>query len=306
MLQVKVAITIYVENSFLRKKILKLLKQLIAAKKISPPDWLSDNMLYANVHGSELYGCNIDSSDKDIYGVCLPPKSTLFPHTTGWINGFTAPESFEQWQQHHVDQYDFQVFNITKFLRLALDGNPSVTECLFAPQDCVLHRTASFQLILDAKQEFLTLKSVPRFRGYMLSQLHKIKTKVPEGKRLESFNKWGYDLKFASHTIRLGYYCEQILQDRWIDLRRDAEMIKRIKLGQLSLLEVENLAQTILKRIEKKLVSTTLPTKPNEQKIKQLLINIIECHYGSIGGLIKISESEDAKKLAEIRSILWK
>lgn len=110
----------------------------------------------------------------------LPPLSILFPHTIGWIQGFENPINFEQWQQHHVDQYDFSITNITKFLMLALQGNPNITECLFAPQDCVLHKTESFQLILDIKQEFLTQRSIPRYRGYMCSQLSKMKTKTPD------------------------------------------------------------------------------------------------------------------------------
>lgn len=288
---------------------MKLLKQLIKDKKVSPPSWLSDNMLYANVHGSQMYGCSLNSSDQDIYGVVLPPLSILFPHTAGWIQGFESPISFEVWQQHHVDGgYDFSVHNITKFLHLAMQGNPNITECLFAPQDCILHKTTSFQLILDIKQEFLTQRSIPRYRGYMVSQLHKMKTKTPDvgSTRLANFEKYGYDVKFASHLIRLGLFCEQILKNRWLDLRQDAELLKSIKRGELKLREVEDLAQSIISRLEKLQLNTTLPIEVNKEKVKRTLINVIESHYGSIDKLVKLEESEADKKLALIRDILWK
>lgn len=287
---------------------MKLLKKLIKEKKISPPAWLSDNMLYANIHGSQMYGCNLSSSDQDIYGVVLPPLSILFPHTAGWIQGFESPQNFEQWQQHHVDEYDFQVINITKFLMLAMQGNPNITECLFANQDCILHKTESFQLILDIKQEFLTQRTIPRYRGYMVSQLHKMKTKSPDAgsTRLANFEKYGYDVKFASHLIRLGLFCEQILKYRWIELRQDAELLKSIKRGEFTLQEIEEMGQSIITRLEKLQLEMKLPIDVNKQKIKAALIKVIESHYGSIDKLVKLEESEADKKLAAIRDIIWR
>jgi len=279
---------------------LKELKKMEASKKISPPPWLLDNLLYLNIHGSELYGCNLNSSDKDVYGICIPPKSVVFPHTAGYINGFDHIPNFENWQQHHVDNYDFQVFGITRFLRLALDGNPNVTECLFAPQDCVLHRSELIQPILDNRHAFLSKKSVPKFRGYMLSQLTKMRSQTRTGKRQEVVEQHGYDLKFASHTIRLGYYCEQILQDGDLNLRRDKEVLKAIKRGEFTLDAVLSLAHSIIERIEKLLVSSTIPDKPDEPLIKQLLIDLLERHYAH-----KVESPNAANvKLEQIRAIL--
>ena len=279
---------------------LKLLKKLELEKKISPPSWLIDNTLYLNVHGSELYGCNLGTSDKDIYGVCLPPKHIVFPHTAGYINGFDPVPNFENWLQHHVDIYDFQIFNITRFLRLALDGNPNVTECLFAPQDCILHRSELFQPILDLKEEFLSKKSVPRFRGYMLSQLTKMKSIERVGKRKEVVEKYGYDLKFASHVVRLGYYCEQILTNRYIDLRRDKEILKAIKTGRFTLKEVEDLAQSIILNIDKLLINSKIPDKPNEEKVRDCLLSILKQHYS-----VEVeSKGRAERKLDAIRKII--
>lgn len=282
---------------------MKLLKQL----KTSAPEWLADNMLFANIHGSEMYGCSTDTSDKDIYGICLPPKHYLFPHLDGWINGFSPPATFEQWQQHHITDnsttYDISVHSITHFLRLALGGNPGLTECLFAPQDCILHKTTSFDLILDIKQEFLTKKSVPRFRGYMVSQFHKVKSKKAEGKRVALVEKFGYDVKFASHCVRLGLFCEQILNDRWLDIRRDREILKSIRRGDFTLVQLEEMVQQIINRLDKALLNTSLPDKPNVAKVYETLVNVIEHHYGSIAQLVYIKSQADLK-LEEIRKIV--
>lgn len=289
---------------------MKLLRRLKKEKAITPPPWLIDNLAYCNIHGSELYGCATDTSDKDIYGICLPPKSYLFPHIDGYIAGFGSSPSFESWIQHHIKDssskktYDFQIFNITKFLMLALQGNPNVIECLWASPDCILFQTEGFQPILDNKKEFLTKQCIPRYRGYAYSQFHKLKNKEPEGKRKENFDKFGYCPKFTYHLFRLMTYAEQILENRYLDLRRDRELFKSVKRGDLSLQDIENWFSNAKTRLDKLEEKSTLPLKPNVPKIKDLLINLIENHYGSIDSYIQKSDSEAKKKLEDIKQIL--
>jgi predicted nucleotidyltransferase len=53
--------------------------------------------------GSQAYGVNTDTSDLDIYGVCIPPKEMIFPHLAGEIPGFGQQiQRFEMWQEHKV------------------------------------------------------------------------------------------------------------------------------------------------------------------------------------------------------------
>jgi uncharacterized protein len=65
-----------------------LLQKLYKEKLITPPKWLPDNTCYMVVMGSHAYGVNSSDSDFDIYGVCIPPKDLVFPHTAGEIPGF--------------------------------------------------------------------------------------------------------------------------------------------------------------------------------------------------------------------------
>lgn len=76
------------------------LKKLSRRKVIQPPSWLPDNTHYLCVMGSVAYGVSTDTSDMDIYGWCIPPKSYIFPHTAGYIGGFDEIPKFDQWQQH--------------------------------------------------------------------------------------------------------------------------------------------------------------------------------------------------------------
>ena len=65
-----------------------IVRHLAERDLIHPPRWLSPNICYETVMGSQAYGVSTDSSDFDVYGFCVPPKSLVFPHLAGEIPGF--------------------------------------------------------------------------------------------------------------------------------------------------------------------------------------------------------------------------
>src|SRR5687768_11995890 len=113
---------------------IETLKRLEREKLITPPDWLLPNTVYLTVMGSQAYGVSSDSSDLDVYGFCIPPITDVFPHTAGLIHGFDEPNSFEQYQQHHIHDkdalagkgrvLDISVYGIVNYFKLCLGGNP--------------------------------------------------------------------------------------------------------------------------------------------------------------------------------------
>lgn len=256
---------------------MQLIKDLISKKKISPPDWLVDNILFAVKHGSHLYGNNTENSDVDIYGVCMPPREFLFPHEAGWINGFGQPPSFEVWTQHHIDQYDFNIFGLPRFFHLLIGGNLNIVECLFAPTDCVLYTTPIFQKVLCNRHLFLSKRVVPKYCGYLKSQLHAANRNFT-GNRKTIAEKFGYDTKFMSHAVRLGLNCEQLL-DGDLDLRRDKDLIRDVRLGKFSFSEMQDFVLNSVKRIAEKLPDSTIPDDIDREAVKNLLNELITIYY---------------------------
>jgi uncharacterized protein len=71
--------------------------RLVQAKLISPPPFLLSNLHFETMMGSVAYGVSSDTSDVDIYGFCVPPKTYIFPHLAGDIDGFGRQKKrFEQ------------------------------------------------------------------------------------------------------------------------------------------------------------------------------------------------------------------
>jgi hypothetical protein len=112
--------------------------------------------------------------------------------------------------------------------------------------------------------------------------LHKARTKNPEGKRKELIEKYGYDVKFLSHTIRLLNQAEQILMEGDLDLERNREQIKSVRRGEWTLEQVQNYFDTKERYLEELYVKSTLQHSPDEGKIKELLLHCLELHFGSL------------------------
>jgi len=275
-----------------------ILTHLKQKEVISPPDWLPQNTVYLTIMGSEAYGTNLDTSDCDYYGVCIPPRRYIFPHIEGYIEGFsTNIPSFDQWLQHHIKdpdgkekEYDFQVFNIVKYFRLLMDNNPNVLDSLFTDRVCVHHTTSVGNLIRENRHIFLHKGSYYKFIGYAHSQLNKMSSSERTGKRKEVFDKYGFDLKFAMNLVRLALECEQILTLHDLDLRRDREYLKSIRRGDIKEQEIRDWFSSKEKFLEKCYQESTLPYGPDENKIRELLLKCLEHHYGSLAKAITVPD----------------
>lgn len=272
-------------------------QQLTQKNLIRPPGFLPQNVMYETIMGSYAYGVANDHSDRDIYGFCIPPKSDVFPHLAGEIAGFGTPrKQFTQFQQHHVNdpsaaggsgiQYDLSIYGIVKYFALCMENNPNLIDSLFTPQDCVLHITNIGSLVRENRKQFLHKGVWPKFKGYAYAQLHKMKTKEPIGQRKAIREEFGFDVKFAYHTVRLLLECEQILLEGDIDLRRDREQLKSIRRGDLSEDEIKAWASDKEKQLERLYLECSLPNAPDQASIKNLLLNCLEEHYGSLENCI--------------------
>lgn len=255
----------------------------------TPPPYVVDNIQYECVMGSVAYGTANDDSDQDIYGFCIPNKSILFPHTVGYIKGFgKAPPSFDQYIKHHINrqsngrEYDVTVYNIVKYFHLCMDNNPNMLDSLFVPRRCILHQTNVGNIVRESRKKFLHKGSWHKHKGYAFSQLHKMRGQKRSGKRLEIFNTYGYDLKFAMHCVRLLLQAEMILTEHDLDLERNREQLKSIRRGEWTEQEIMDWASKKEKALEEVYANSDLPWGPNEEEIKGILINCLEEHYGSL------------------------
>jgi hypothetical protein len=261
----------------------------------------------------------VDVSDYDLIGYCVPPKDMVFPHLAGQIDGFgRQKQKFICYQKHHIRDpqalggkgrsYDINIYNIVHYFHLCMENNPNMVASLFLPTECILHTSIVGNMVREKRHIFLHKGCFHRFKGYAYSQLSKMETKSPEEgtQRAALVEEFGYDTKFAYHLVRLLYECEQILTTGDLDLRRNSEELKSIRRGEWTAEQVRTFfaeKERALERIYEE--CTILPWGPREDEIKQLLLDCLETHYGSLEGCI-VTNQTPILVLREIADIIYR
>lgn len=293
-----------------------LLASLKDKNLIHPPDWLVSNTMYLTKMGSHAYGVHEDSSDLDIYGFTIPTKSILFPHLDGFVPNFgTRPQSFDQWQEHHVlditankgkgQEYDFSIYSIVRYFDLLMQNNPNIIDSLFVRTEDIIHITSCGTLLRDNRKMFLHKGCWHKFKGYSFAQFKKIKdlNRTKSSKRHELIERHGFDSKFGWHLVRLLLECEQILTEHDLDLKRNSEILKSVRRGEWTLPQLESWFFEKEKALETVYNESKLPWGPNESKIKRLLLDCLEHHFGSLEKAIAI-QTDEAEILRKIKELV--
>ena len=286
---------------------------------ITPPSWLPCNIMFEGIQGSNAYGVAVDTSDFDIIGYCIPPKDIVFPHLAGRIHGFgRQQQEFNTYQKHHIfdqyaqggkgRQYDLNIYNIVHYFHLCMEGNPNMVASLFLPAECVLHTTTVGNMVREKRHLFLHKGCFHKFKGYAFSQLSKMETKSPQpgSNRAATVEKYHYDVKFAYHLVRLLHEVEQILATGDLDLRRNSDELKSIRRGEWTAQQVRDFFAQKEKTLEVLYdTCSILPYGPRQDEIKQLLLDCLESHYGSLKNCI-LTEMTPILALREVAEVIDK
>ncbi len=139
-----------------------------------------------------------------------------------------------------------------------------------------------------------------------LAILKKIESNGKRTKRLPSIAKYGYDVKFAYHVVRLVDECEQILAEQDLDLTRSREHLKAIRRGEWTMEQIEDYFNTKAITLESLYASSDLRYSPEEDDIRNLLFECIEMHYGSVEKMGVKSDDRILKHLVDANDALQK
>lgn len=287
----------------------EIVKKLTSKCLAHPPKWLPENTHYLVQMGSRAYSCENSDSDYDIYGWCMPPKGIIFPHESGVVLGFDKNyETFNNWQEHHIKydgkEYGFDIYNIVRYFRLVADNNPNMVDSLFVPGHCIFYMSSIGSHVRNNRKLFLSKKAYHTFHGYAYQQLHKMSKKEKLGeKRAGYINDFGFDVKYAYHLVRLTEECKQILEEGDLDLGRKNELYKAIRRGDWTEDKIRNWYSEQEKYLENLYRTSNLQNYVDEVKIKSLLLECLEMHYGSLHNTIKTLNKHEIA-IEEIKNIV--
>jgi predicted nucleotidyltransferase len=237
----------------------------------------------SGVHGIAIAG----TDDHDEMGVFIEPPEHVV--------GLREPE------EHYVfrtqpegarsgpGDTDLVMYSLRKYLRLATKGNPTALLPLYAPLDAVLMLHPLGEELRGLASAMLSQRAVHRFLGYMNSQRDRLlgrgrRSDVPN--RPELVARYGYDVKYASHALRLAFQGLEIVRDGRLTLpmpERERERVLRVKRGEVSeLADVLREITDVQAQVEELLATgrTPLAAEPDLEKISEWSSGAHRRHWG--------------------------
>lgn len=217
--------------------------------KVGSPE-LRETEILRCVVGSKLHGLNVeDSDDTDYMGVAVEPTSAVFGPRERFEHYIyrTAAEG----ERSGPGDVDLTIYSLRKYLRLALDGNPSILTPLFAPASAFTKLEPDGLELIQLAPFILSRQAGRRFLGYLDAQYERMmgggkQNRVPN--RPELIEKYGFDTKFAGHAVRLALQGIELMQEGKLTLpmaENERELILGVRLGKHSKETVANMVQTL-------------------------------------------------------------
>lgn len=193
-----------------------------------------DEILRVTV-GSGLHGIAIEGTDDH-------DEMGIFIETIEQVVGLDRPLGSDVWRtkpegvRSGAGDVDLVRYSLRHYMRLATQGNPTVLLPLFAPpQAWQLIAKEGFEL-RDLAPAIVSKQAGPRFLGYMGHQIERLQGKrASKPNRPELIEKYGYDVKFASHAYRLAVQGVELMQTGKLTLPMPEPYltwIREIKTGQ--------------------------------------------------------------------------
>lgn len=146
----------------------QMINSYLAVDVRQPHELMRDNMIVKHLAGSHSYGTAIATSDVDYRGIFVGDPINI---RTPFFPIYEADDELEQ---------DTKLYEVSRFMKLALDANPNVIETLWVDDADITFRTPAYDVLRQHRHDFLSSKIAFTTSGYAISQL----------KRIKGHNKW--------------------------------------------------------------------------------------------------------------------
>lgn len=250
---------------------------------------LHNNLILLGYRGSIAHGTyeeNTTHDDFDIMGIYVPPKSCIF--------GLEHIDTVERMIEEKLSQkrsrtWDIVYYSVQKYISLLLKQNPNVLSLLWLEDKHYIHKTHWGELLVSHKKDLLSRECYHSFSGYAYGQLHRMTHIGPTGrlgaKRKELIDRFGYDVKNASHLLRLLKMGIEVLNTGELVIERpERKMLLAIKRGEWPLEKVIKLTDELQGEMVTAFNNSTLKNKVNYSFANELCISIVEGFHKE-GGL---------------------
>lgn len=228
--------------------------------------------------GSTVTGCAVDDQDdRDEMGICVPPRECVL-----------GLETFDQYEwrtqptgvRSGPGDVDLTVYALRKWMRLAIQGNPSILVPLFVPIDQVVYANDVGMSLRRSPDFLLSRRAGHRFLGYMRSQRAKLLgERGGATNRPELIERYGFDTKFAYHMVRLGLQGVELLRTGRITLpmhEQHASWLRELRVGRRSMRDAIDVTMNLEVSLQSLLgpeSRSPLPERHDNDAVNKFLID---------------------------------
>lgn len=224
----------------------------------SSEDVTKYKQVLVGVVGSHAYGLNTSTSDVDLRGIFVAPTKEI-------LGIFNVPETIDR------NDPDVCLHEVSKFLRLALAGNPNILEMLYLQQYTTL--TQEGKLLIKIRDAFLSQRVRDSYCGYAMSQIKRLNTRAAKGDASFSSDLRKRYSKHARHCFRLIMQGNELLTTGNLTVKV-ADPNYLFWLGEQTPEKLEQLFQQEYNKI--KTVDSILPKEPDKSRVNEALLEIRE------------------------------
>lgn len=173
------------------------------------------------VVGSTVHGLNVldGIEDRDEMGICIEPINEAMG-VRAPFEQFIYRSAAEREGRHdapsQAGDLDLTIYSLRKYVRLALKGNPTILLLFFVPNDMILVSDARGAQLRELAPKIISREAGKAFLGYLQAQRQRLLGERGNGghgqPRRGLVEKFGFDVKFAMHMLRLGHQGVELLQ----------------------------------------------------------------------------------------------
>lgn len=225
-----------------------------------------EKIIFTSLVGSRGYGTHTEESDEDFIHVFLE-------HPFHYL-GLKGTSN----KQKLTEDSDMTSYEFRNFVNLCLKANPNVFVALYSENITFDPRYG--KQMYDYRNDFISQRVFHTFTGYATSQYKRMTGELTGkmgSKRKELVDQFGYDTKYAYHTIRLLRMATEILRYGTVLVKRtyDVEFLKNVRKGYFNLQEIKDIIENEYSLCKKAYEITELPKEPYFNRINQMVFDVL-------------------------------
>lgn len=223
-------------------------------------------VILTSLVGSRGFGTHTESSDEDYINVFLDKPN--------YYLGLNSTSN----EQHISENSDICNYEFRYFVKMCMNANPNVIVALFS-------KNLTFQVpfgcnLFKMRHEFISQRIFTTFTGYATSQFKRMTGELSGkmgSKRKVLVDKFGYDTKYAYHTIRLLRMATECLNDGTLNVKRthDVDFLKSIRNGTFNLEEIKEIIKNEYLLCEQAKEKTKIAKEPDFDKINNMVFDTL-------------------------------